>query len=837
MPRYPSYVPKFRLRHPALILTLQSLIFGAPVISAQVMAQGTAQQSAPSQQLSFAIPAGPLAAALDHFARAAGVNLTYNASLVSGIRSSGLTGRHTVENALDKLLLNTGLEAVTLTGGGYSLRQAPAKGDIKRLKTVQVKGQNDDRGIIPYVAGETSSLGFVLSEQKTPAVINTVKEAFWEATASKTLDEVLSYVPGVSLTDNGGWTGDTIAIRGFLSSMPYRDGMRQADSGYGQSLRAMPDNIERIEIVKGPAGAEFGVAEPGGAVNFITKQPLREKQGRLTLGIGQDGYRKAGADMTGGISPEENVQARLVLAYMEPEEWRSGRPDDTYRYLVAPSVNWDYSTAGKLTLGFERNYQNAPQDRGIIYLEGAWPGGFAPREWSFHQTSSKQVNKTERFYLHHRHEFHSSLTWTTAIERGTYEYDLAEFRNAETEPGWGDLYNDDGLTWSGVRTTNLFWDKWRGDTTANAFRSTLAYSFNVADVEQVLSFGVDGSKSTNIANSLYSDINNTLDILAPVNNQQPQILREDYALWESTINVREEGIHIKWLANWSEHWRTILGVRRYDYTYDYDADYTDFTDSTNNYPWVDNYGSSKTSFRLATSYDLNDQHTFFAGFSEGYVPQTGVTSDEVPVNPIHDRAVELGMKSRLLDGKLSWTNSLFGTKRAGVSLNDPANGPNQSFVINGGESRIYGIESELNAQLGHYLLVRAGLALQQSRILVHQTEDFEGNRFANTPEQQVSLMASYNWGGMELAKLTTDLGFTHIGQRWGNSGNNISLPSYTLVSLGAAYQLADQTSLRLSIANATDETYYTGMQDSGARADQVMVGFKRNSFLTLTHEL
>ena len=46
---------------------------------------------------------------------------------------------------------------------------------------------------------------------------------------------MLSTVPGISLTDNGGWTGDTTLIRGFSSTLPYRDGMRAVDSGYKQS--------------------------------------------------------------------------------------------------------------------------------------------------------------------------------------------------------------------------------------------------------------------------------------------------------------------------------------------------------------------------------------------------------------------------------------------------------------------------------------------------------------------------------------------------------------------------------------------------------------------------
>lgn len=799
-------------------------------ITPSVFAQ--APSSAQAEALiSFNIPAGSLDQALNSFAATAGVMLATDGAKTKDLTSRGLKGQYTVNNGFAALLAGTGLQAVKNGSEGFTLRDAPKS--VGLLKTVQVTAEAD-RGVVPYVAAETTSLGFKLPDQKTPAIINTVTEEFWEATASKTLDEVLSYVPGINLTDNGGWTGDTIAVRGYLSSVPFRDGIRQADSGYGQSLRSMSDNIERIEIVKGPAGAEFGVVAPGGAVNFVTKTPLRERQGSVSLGLGQDGYRKLGADLTGAINSEENIQARLVLAYVEPEEWRAGRPDNTYRYLVAPTLSWDYSEQGEVTFGYERNYQNAPQDRGIIYLEGAWPSGFAPRTWSFHQTSSSQVNETERFYLHHRHEFNESLSWTTSIERSNYEYHLKEFRNAETETNWGNLYNNDDLSWSGERLVNLYWDNWNGDTKADAFRTTLDYSLNAADVEHVLSVGVDRTKSKTMANDFYSDITNTLDILEPNNNQEPNILRENYATWIAKTLVKEEGVSAKWLANWSERWRTIVGLRRFEYSYDYDAEYIDFTDSANDYPWADAYGSKKTSIRVATSFDLTKEHTVFAGVSDGYTPQGGVQRDKSPLDPIHDRALEVGIKSVLLDGDLTWTNSLFETKRTGGSLNDPTNGPNDSFVINGGKSRIYGFESELNAQFGRYLIVRAGLALQKAEIQRNNIKDFEGNRFANTPERQLSLTTSYNWEGFGLSDLSTDIGFTHISQRWGNSGNNVSLPGYTLINLGAAYQIAEQTSLRLSIANASDETYYTGMQDSGARADQVMVGSKRNAFLTLT---
>lgn len=783
------------------------------------------------------IKAQPLAQALNELARQSGLQMSFPAHLVADKAAPAVEGSLTASQALQRLLQGSGLVWQMLGNTVVIGQPAPAGGSDVTLPPVTVTAlAAGGRAVVPFVTVDTRSLGFRLPAQKTPAVVNTVTEEFWHASGSRSLDEVLSFVPGVNLTDNGGWTGDTLIIRGFAASIPYRDGLRQVDSGYGQSLRAMPDALERIEVVKGPAGAEFGVVEPGGAVNFVSKQPTRERVRNMSVGLGEDGYRKFSADFGGEVNGAGDVQARLVLAYAEPEEWRSGRPDNTFRYVIAPTINWDYSDRGKLTLGYERNFQNSPQDRGIIYLEGAWTGGFAPRDWSFHQTTSTQVNRNDRLRLQLEHRFSEALAWSTAVEHSRYHYHLTEFRNADSEPGWGSLYNEDGRSWSGERLLNLYWDNWTGDTRANALRSTLEWRFKALGAEHTLHTGIDLFRSTNIADSLYSDVSNTLDIFNPDNNQQPAFINKDYARWSSTIKVKDQGASVRWLGEWSERLRTIVGVRYADYSYDYDAAYVDYIDPANNYPWLDAYGSKNASMRVAASYDLTASHTLFAGISDGYVPQTGITRSGAAVDPIHDQALELGVKSQLADDRLAWTNSLFGIRRSGTTMNDPSNGPTDSFVVNGGEASIVGFESELAARVGKYLMLRGGLAVQKSRIEAHDNAAFVGNRFANTPERQLSLLARYTWGAFGLQDLHTDVGMSHIGQRWGNSGNTISLPSYTLLSLGASYVFASGTQLRLSVANITDETYYTGMQDSGARADQVMPGAPRSVFMTLTHD-
>lgn len=666
-----------------------------------------------------------------------------------------------------------------------------------------------------YSSTASEALGFDLPPQAVPATINILPSDLWQVSGARTLDDMLQFVPGVNLNDNGGWTGDALMIRGFAATLPFRDGMRSVNS-YGQSLRAMQDNIERVEIIKGPSATDFGVAEPGGVINFITKKPQQEHSGSGTVKIGEDGYRRFSVDTTGAMIASEELQGLLVLAYEEPPEWRMGRPDNTYRYLIAPSVNWDISNKASVLFAYEKLFQKSPQDRGIIYLENAWPGGFAPRDWSVHQTSSNQENETDRFSITTNVEITPALELTAILAHQKYQYNLQEFRNAMTEPGWGDLYQEDGLSWSGERITDLLWSDWEGDIPASSAKIFLDYTLG----DHTLKFGYDNyfSKAKNTYVSY--TIDNTLDILAPVNNQRPNFISYD-GVSADIIRTEESGFSIRWLGEWTPRFRTVVGARRLDFEYEgYEV-----------------YESAKISLRVSASYDLNSIHTLFIGLSDGYVPQAGEKRNFQPVEPIHDKAGELGIKSQFLNGQIQWTNSVYQTTRDNLTVADPSNSPIQSFLINAGKAEIRGFESELTGEITSNWSVRFGFALMDSEIVENEVAEFEGNRFGNTPDHQIALLTTYSWGDIGIGDLSTDFGVTRIGYRWGNAGNTVKLPAYNLVNLGANLEPAENWNINITATNLTDETYYTGMQyNNAARADQVMVGNIRNISLALTYK-
>ena len=89
------------------------------------------------------------------------------------------------------------------------------------------------------------------------------------------LGDALELVSGVSNQNNRGGFLDNFAIRGFLGTPDggaeyYVDGFL---ANRGLAPPRDPATTERIEVLKGPAGALFGDIDPGGRVNIVSKTP------------------------------------------------------------------------------------------------------------------------------------------------------------------------------------------------------------------------------------------------------------------------------------------------------------------------------------------------------------------------------------------------------------------------------------------------------------------------------------------------------------------------------------------------------------------------------------
>jgi len=153
--------------------------------------------------------------------------------------------------------------------------------------------------------------------QEAPVAISTVSgEDFTRANIVK-LDNLTGYVPGLLVAKNDG-AGRVVAIRGVgwetaqnLSTQPsvlvYLDGVYLANPlALGLDL----GEIERIEVLRGPQGTEFGQGTTGGAINIITEKPsFGEATGSVSAGFGSYSQHREQATLNAGLSETVAVRA------------------------------------------------------------------------------------------------------------------------------------------------------------------------------------------------------------------------------------------------------------------------------------------------------------------------------------------------------------------------------------------------------------------------------------------------------------------------------------------------------------------------------------------------
>jgi len=108
-------------------------------------------------------------------------------------------------------------------------------------------------------------------------------------------------IRGVGRFDNSMGTSPGIAT--------YNDGIYFAEDS---SLYANPINVERTEILRGPQGTLFGRNTTGGAVNIITKKPTAEFKGDVRVKLGNYGYQRIDALVSGPIN--ENIRYKLYVS-------------------------------------------------------------------------------------------------------------------------------------------------------------------------------------------------------------------------------------------------------------------------------------------------------------------------------------------------------------------------------------------------------------------------------------------------------------------------------------------------------------------------------------------
>jgi vitamin B12 transporter len=141
---------------------------------------------------------------------------------------------------------------------------------------------------------------------------------------AQSIEEVLSYVTGIDVRQRGGFGVQAdISVRGgnFEQTLILLNGVKISDPQTAHHQMNLPipiDEVERIEILKGPGARIYGQNAFAGAINIITKI-TKEKRILLNASVGEHFFSKAGGSLS---FPLKNIQQSICYNHLASDGYR-----------------------------------------------------------------------------------------------------------------------------------------------------------------------------------------------------------------------------------------------------------------------------------------------------------------------------------------------------------------------------------------------------------------------------------------------------------------------------------------------------------------------------------
>mgnify|MGYP000035341839 CR=1 FL=1 len=255
------------------------------IVPVQAVAQAAAR-------VTFDIPAGDTATALNAFSRQAGVQLMFPYDVAARHQTAGLKGAYGREEALRRLIEGGELEIASANAQVITLRQkgsAPLAAEPAADMVTEI--------IVTSRAGSDAR-----TRLETSYAVTTMSAESLRLRSPMGVADALKAVPGFWVEASGGEASANIRARGipqegFSAIALQEDGAPiQHDGGLGylnadQSFR-LDETIDRIEVVRGGPSSIFASYAPGGTVNFITRKGGETPEGLAKVQVSDYGTKR-----------------------------------------------------------------------------------------------------------------------------------------------------------------------------------------------------------------------------------------------------------------------------------------------------------------------------------------------------------------------------------------------------------------------------------------------------------------------------------------------------------------------------------------------------------------
>ncbi|MBX7122413.1 MAG: TonB-dependent receptor [Opitutaceae bacterium] len=709
------------------------------------------------------------------------------------------------------------------------------------LNPFVVTSQNDDT----YRTDESNTAtGIATKLVDIPLSISVINDIRMTEYAADSVDRILSKVPGVPTQT---LFSNEIHVRGFPSTA-YLNGDRFANTSYaGKEI----EFLDRIEIVKGPNAVFYGLIQPGGVVNMVTKRPLPVDKTTVSFTVGSYQHTRSRIDINRTFL-DNHLRVRVGAAYTDEEYYfeSTNKRNKNLSAAIVYDLNRDISFDTTIIYNDAKRkyFQAAPRSlKGFLAQTGPVKENVM-RTW---RTANKVVPLFDTYaysiafptlgikgntqgdgigyYMSEDTTTFSNLVWRISSSFTNRFHYYTEKHEGE-EIVAGQEPNLDGTATGGVGHTI-----WKPD--GHGFKDELVHVYEGPSFKNRLLLGGEWNIS---ASKNWSETGGaqTINLLAGERftaarsaglhtGDRSWISAVTGGFSESTVKGIYVADQLSLLKD--DRLRMLLGARRTWISSDsgrVEANSGAITRTT-----VDR-SASDTTFQTGAVYDIGDGVNLFASYSETFQPQTGAVSYDGKITPPasglgYEAGVKFGEKK-----KIGGTISVYETEIDGIAHRDvvaealrsgqgltPA-GP---IYIQAGVQRVRGSELELSFNFTSEFQLYVGYSYIWFAAAVSDptTPAAIGRRMHNTPKHAFNISPRYEIKSGRFKGLYLGSNIEYKGEHYAHP-NNVLVPiinsSFTVVDLFGGYRTKIgeyPVVLRANVMNLLNKEYFNGRYTPG----------------------
>jgi iron complex outermembrane recepter protein len=803
------------------------------------------QVSADNGSRQYHIPAQPLNSALMRFASDSNLELLYTADKLRAFKTVGLDGNMTPAQALSQLLQGSGMayrfvdaKTVTIEAPSNNLiktaatehnsePQTNSEGQMMPKVTVEADADNpyqdpnwttDPKNTDYNRPNAMSATKTDKANMDTPLSIQVVPQQILKDQQVVRMNRAAENVSGVYRGSFGGDYGvDHFIIRGFQSDQIYRNGVPYESASFISNEEAA--NVERIEVLKGPASTLYGRAEPGGIVNMITKQPLSTPYYSLQQQFGSFNYYRTTADATGPINDNKTLLYRFNAAFETRDSFRKYSEGESI--FLAPSFRWNISDQTQANLEFQYRHNSDPFTYG-------WPAignrpARLPRDTNISGPYATNLN-SESYVV--------DFNWSHAFnDQWTFRH---QFNMQRSDA------NQDALVYSlGLREDNRTLDRGVFPTKnalSERFYNTvnLTGKFDTWGLDHTLLMGGD-YMNYNLSGEGFNRAFTSIDIFNPVETSPPgpfvpSFVYDNHTDWW--------GLYLQDQVRLPFHFELMAGLR-YDNVVSKDNTTGDETES-----------AGRVTPRVGLTWRPLSELSVFGNYLENFGANNFANNRAGgTLPPVSAKQWEFGVKTELLDGRLTGSLTYYDLTKQNTAIPDPLD-PTGASSIAIGEVNNSGVELDVSGEIlpgwniiGSYSYIDSeitkdiALVFDDEGNVIGSTDGNTGNRLANVPRHGGNLWTTYEFLEGDLKGLKFGAGMQARSQRQGDNEGSFQVPGYVTMNMLAAYQMnigKTKVTTQLNIDNLLDN-YYFG--SAGFNNLRVNIGAPRTFMGTIKVEI